>query len=71
MYEAMRMGITTTHYLILFQMNRLIVVHLEKHLSGRSFLVKFPKKILLLQILQQHCSHYKIHNPNVRLGPLF
>lgn len=54
-----------THYLILFQMNRLIVVDLEKHLSGRSILAKFPKKLFLLQILQQHCSHYKIHNPNV------
>jgi hypothetical protein len=54
-----------THYLILFQMNSSIVVHLEKHLSGWSLLVKFPKKLLLLQILQQHCSHYKIRNPTV------
>lgn len=60
-----------THYLILFQMNRLIVVHLEKHLSGQSLLVRFPKNLLLLQILQQHFSPYKIRNPNVRWVLLF
>lgn len=54
-----------THYLILFQMNSSIVVDLEKHLSGWNLLVKFPKKLLLLQILYQHCSHYKIRNPTV------